>query len=166
MTIGISTYNAEAHVERAIASALAQTWAPIEILIVDDRSTDGTREILERINAARLEIRVIYQHVNLGVAAVINRIIDAAKGEYIAFFDDDDASDPERVHKQVERLVAYEHEHEEAPLVLCYCNRTYILPKADCQPSVIHAIGRRPPEPHGLAVVDWMLKYALDPSMA
>jgi glycosyltransferase involved in cell wall biosynthesis len=86
VSIIIPAYNAEKTLARAIDSVLAQTYSAVEILVVNDGSTDGTRQVCE---AYRGKIRYIEQE-NKGVSAARNLGIREAKGEYIAFLDADD----------------------------------------------------------------------------
>ena len=84
ITCGITAYNAEDSIERAIRSALSQTWRPLEIVVVDDCSTDRTSEILQRLTSEHDEIRIIHHRENRGVAAARNSIINEAKGSFVA----------------------------------------------------------------------------------
>ncbi|UPT65284.1 MAG: glycosyltransferase family 2 protein [Sphingobacteriales bacterium JAD_PAG50586_3] len=72
---------------RAIESVIAQTYASWELLVVDDGSTDNTKEVVEEYNDSR--IRYIYQQ-NAERSAARNNGIDNAKGEYVCFIDSDD----------------------------------------------------------------------------
>src|SRR5262249_22760162 len=101
VTIGITAFNAEDTVARALSSALAQTWQPFEIVVVDDASTDKTRSVIEAIAARYDIIRVVSNMANSGVASARNQIINRAKGEFLVFFDDDDVSRPNRVERQL-----------------------------------------------------------------
>ena len=65
---------------------------------------------------------------NCGVAVSRNRIVEAARGEFIAFFDDDDMSDADRCVRQVERIMAYEARFARGGLVLCNTARMQIYP--------------------------------------
>jgi glycosyltransferase involved in cell wall biosynthesis len=82
----IPTYNRSALVGRAIESALAQEYAPSEIIVVDDGSTDDTRRVLESYGG---KVRCVYQ-ANAGVSAARNRGVREARFEWIAFLDSDD----------------------------------------------------------------------------
>ncbi|WP_200157884.1 glycosyltransferase family 2 protein [Allochromatium vinosum] len=82
----IPAYNAETFLKRSVDSALAQTFQPLEIIVVDDGSTDGTAEIAKRYGEA---IRYIRQE-NGGGSAARNTGIKAAQGDWIAFLDVDD----------------------------------------------------------------------------
>lgn len=126
VTIGITGYNAQDTIERAVLSALAQDWRPLEVVVVDDASTDATWSILEEQAAAHPEMRIFRQEINLGVAAARNRIVSEAEGEFIAFFDDDDESAPGRVSAQIERLMLYEREFADSAPVVCHCARKVV----------------------------------------
>ena len=90
ITIGITSFNSIRTINRAVNSALEQYWRPIEIIIVDDFSTDNGYKILEKMADNFPEIKVFRNSKNEGVAFSRNKIIKKAKGEFIAFFDDDD----------------------------------------------------------------------------
>lgn len=129
VTIGITAFNAVKTVERAVQSALAQTWRPIEILAIDDCSSDGTRDVLDRLAEQHSELRVFGNAVNGGVAVSRNRIIAEARGEFVAFFDDDDESLPERVEAQLMRILDYEREFSDGAPVICHTARRLIYPE-------------------------------------
>jgi succinoglycan biosynthesis protein ExoO len=97
VSVIIPTYNVAATIRRAIASALAQTRPPLEILCVDDCSTDGTRALLEELAAQDQRVRVWQQPHNQGPSAARNRAIEAASGDWIAILDGDDAWRPQRL---------------------------------------------------------------------
>lgn len=126
VTLGITAYNATASIERAVACALAQTWRPIEVVIVDDASTDATPEILARLADKHGEVRVFHQAANEGVGAARNRILAEASGEFLAFFDDDDESLPERVAAQMTRILDYERAFADGAPVVCHTARRVI----------------------------------------
>lgn len=100
ISIIIPTFNRGYIVTRAIDSALSQTHRDFEIIVVDDGSTDNTREVLEPYKD---RIRYFYQE-NKGVARARNKGIQEAKGEYIAFLDSDDYWLPEKLELQTEFL--------------------------------------------------------------
>lgn len=131
VTIGLTTYNAVDTVERALASALAQTWRPIEVVAVDDCSSDGTRELLEKLAEQHAELRVFGNPVNGGVAVSRNRILEEARGEFIAFFDDDDASMPERIVVQHARITDYEKQFAAGAPVICHTARKLLYPHGE-----------------------------------
>ncbi len=92
ISVVVPLYNKAAFVAEAINSVREQSLAAFEIVVVDDGSTDGSAEIVERM--AGDDIRLIRQ-ANAGVSMARNRGIDAAQGEYIAFLDADDGFQPD-----------------------------------------------------------------------
>ena len=91
VSVIIPVYNAERTVLGAVDSALAQTLGDIEVIVVDDGSTDGTRALLERTYGTNEKVRLLFQERNAGVGAARNRGLAEASGEYISFLDSDDA---------------------------------------------------------------------------
>jgi glycosyltransferase involved in cell wall biosynthesis len=126
VTIGITAFNAESTVAQALGTALMQTWRPIEIFVVDDASTDNTQSVINAIAAQHDTIRVVSNTANSGVALARNKIVDGAKGEFLVFFDDDDVSRPDRVERQVDRLLSYEREFAQGAPVVCHSAREQI----------------------------------------
>lgn len=103
VSVVIAAYNAAGFIETTCRSAMNQTCAAIEIIVVDDGSTDGTSAVIEALALTDPRIRLIRQ-ANLGVAAARNRAIAAASGEFIAPLDADDLWDPTKLARQVARL--------------------------------------------------------------
>jgi glycosyltransferase involved in cell wall biosynthesis len=109
------TYNRQTHVLRAIDNVLAQTVPVDEIIVVDDGSTDGTAEAIQRIHGARIGSRVgphvrVVRQANAGVSAARNRGIREARGEWVAFLDSDDSWLPTKIERQLEALAAFGNE--------------------------------------------------------
>jgi glycosyltransferase involved in cell wall biosynthesis len=101
------TFNGEAFVADTIESVLAQTHAPIEHILVDDGSTDGTRAILERYAREHPDrIRVLANDDRAGPTRRRNEAFDAARGEFIGWLDHDDLWLPEKTAQQLARLDA------------------------------------------------------------
>jgi len=100
VSIIIPTYNRARFVTKAIDSVLAQTYTDYELIVVDDGSTDGTKEALQPYMN---RIRYIYQE-NSGVSAARNRGIIEAKGKWIAFLDSDDEWLPDNLSCHIEQL--------------------------------------------------------------
>jgi glycosyltransferase involved in cell wall biosynthesis len=97
-SVVIPVYNCEHYIGEAVESALAQTRPPHEIVVIDDGSTDGTRDVLQRyINS----IKYVYQK-NAGEPTARNNGIEVAEGEFIAFLDADDLWLPEKMQLQME----------------------------------------------------------------
>ena len=87
LSIIIPAYNVKAYIRQAVESALRQSWKQMEIIIIDDGSTDGTLGALDTLDDPRLR-RV--RQVHAGLAAARNAGIRAARGEYLGFLDGDD----------------------------------------------------------------------------
>lgn len=103
VTILMPAYNAGKYIAAAIQSALDQTFADFELLIVDDGSFDDTVSVIEGFDDDR--IRLIRQEQG-GVSAALNKGLQHAEGEYICRFDADDLCFPQRLARQVEFLDA------------------------------------------------------------
>lgn len=106
----IPVYNGEAYLATAIESVLSQSHAPIECLVIDDGSTDATREVAARFGPA---VTYVAQSRG-GVSSARNRGTDMAHGELVAFLDHDDVWLPEKLARQVETLA-----RGSATMVLC-----------------------------------------------
>ncbi len=108
VSVVIPTYNRAHLISRAIRSVNQQTYQDIEIIIVDDGSTDNTKELVKQLKDSRM--LYIRSSQNRGGAAARNIGIQASRGKYIAFLDSDDEWFPEKIYKQVQALVEGEEE--------------------------------------------------------
>lgn len=113
VSVVIPAYNSEETIGRAVRSALGQEYSPIEVVVVDDGSKDRTAETAEEIGDGR--VRVIRQ-ANAGPAGARNRGIREARGEFIAFLDDDDEWLPGRLTRCIAPMLA----DEATGLVFCW----------------------------------------------
>lgn len=98
ITVLMPVYNGERYLREAIESILNQTFKNFEFLIINDCSTDGSREIILSYNDER--IRLIDNQVNMGQTKSLNKGLRIARGRYIARIDQDDISLPERLRLQ------------------------------------------------------------------
>lgn len=101
ISVVLPTYNRARCLSRAINSVLNQTYSDFELIVVDDGSTDNTRELVEGYSDPR--IRYLYQE-NAGANAARNRGIEEARGEYIAFHDSDDEWREDKLDVQLRAL--------------------------------------------------------------
>ncbi len=99
VTVLIPAYNAGLFLHRAVHSALNQTWPPLEVLVVDDCSTDDTAAVAQKLSLAGPHVRLVRLHENGGPAKARNAGLDAACGEWVAVLDADDAFVPERLER-------------------------------------------------------------------
>jgi glycosyltransferase involved in cell wall biosynthesis len=99
VSIIMATYNRAKTIERAINSVLKQSYSNIELIIVDDGSTDNTFEILNRFDDSR--IRILKHEKNKGVTAAKNTGLRDIKGEWFTTFDSDDEMFPEAIETMI-----------------------------------------------------------------
>jgi glycosyltransferase involved in cell wall biosynthesis len=114
VTVVIPTRNRPRQVARAVRSALAQTLADLEILVVDDASTDDTGAVLAPLADPR--VRVLRHERRRGACAARNTGIAAARGRFVALLDDDDEWMPAKLAAQVARFAS---SPEDVGLVYC-----------------------------------------------
>ncbi len=107
LSIVIPAYNVETYIADAVHSALDQTFASFEVIVVDDGSTDGTSAILERLSSQRNDsrLRVITQ-ANLGLSEARNTGVRHSRGDFIGFLDGDDLWLPQKATRQIELMLS------------------------------------------------------------
>jgi glycosyltransferase involved in cell wall biosynthesis len=118
VTIAIPAYNLRSYLAEALGSALAQTYAPLEIIVGDDASTEWTEEEIRPLVAVDPRVRYHRNPSNLGYAGNCNALADLAQGAYLNFLHGDDRLLP----NFIERLV---QEVDSAPQVI-FCNQFLI----------------------------------------
>lgn len=105
VSVIMPVFNAEQTVQQAADSILAQTWHNLELLIVDDKSTDRTPEIIERIASADSRVRIFHNPRNVGPFVSKNRALQSASGRYVTGHDADDIAVPTRIFEQMEPIL-------------------------------------------------------------
>ncbi len=105
VSVIVAACNADAYIEATCRSVLAQTHRHLELIVVDDGSTDATAALVSRLAETDDRVRLISQP-NRGVAAARNAAIAAAAGEFVAPLDADDLWDPRKLEQQVARMAA------------------------------------------------------------
>lgn len=108
ISVIMGAYNAERCIARAAESILCGTYRDTELIIVDDGSADGTKEVLEKLAIADDRVKIIYNAQNRGLTFSLNLALKSARGEYIARMDADDFSHPDRLEKELAFLEAHE----------------------------------------------------------
>ena len=116
VSVVIPAFNGERLIGRTIESALAQTYSNVEIIVVDDGSTDATQEVVRRFGD---RVRYLRQP-NQGGAAARNQGISAARGDWVAFLDQDDLWLPEKLERQAAVFL------EEPSTVVCFTRWSHI----------------------------------------
>ena len=152
VSIGITSFNAESSIASAIFSARSQSWKRLEIIVVDDCSSDDSLFVIASALRGFPRYRVFRNSVNSGVAFSRNKVLELAKGEFVTFFDDDDISSCERVKRQVVRIVGYERAFAAGANVICHTARYVTYPLGDCQIERTMGEIEGSVAPHGLAV--------------
>ena len=104
-TVVVPAYNVAGYVGECVSSLLAQTYADIEVVVVDDGSTDGTAAAVERAAAGDPRVR-LFRRENGGVSRSRNFAMGQAEGEYLLFVDADDVVAPDYVEALVAPLAA------------------------------------------------------------
>lgn len=100
ITVFMAAYNSSAFISESISSVLSQSYGNFELLIVNDGSNDKTVDIVNSFQDER--IRLIHNSRNRGLVYTRNRVLEEARGEYIAVLDSDDIAVPERIQLQYE----------------------------------------------------------------
>lgn len=100
VSVVVPARNAARYLDQAVESALAQTYRPLEVIVVDDGSTDETPALAARYGSALQYLR----QDHAGVSVARNRGVSAARAEYVAFLDADDEWMPRKLEVQMERL--------------------------------------------------------------
>jgi glycosyltransferase involved in cell wall biosynthesis len=101
VTALVAAHNAARHIESALASLAEQTLDDLEVIVVDDGSTDGTISVVERLARADARIALVRLDSNRGQAAALNFGMECARGRYLAVLDADDEATPGRLAEQV-----------------------------------------------------------------
>ena len=113
ISVIVPVYNVRPYIEEALESVMGQTYGNLEVILVDDGSTDGSGEVCDRYAARDARFSVIRQE-NRGLSAARNTGLDAMTGAYVAFLDPDDAFRPDMLRRLLEAL-----RRENVPLAVC-----------------------------------------------
>ncbi len=114
VSVVIPTYNRGDTIKKSIDSVLAQIYKNLEVIVVDDGSTDNTQDVVE--SYVDPKVRYVKLPKNRGANVARNTGIKRAKGEFIAFLDSDDRWEPEKISKQME---VYENSSDDIKVVYC-----------------------------------------------
>lgn len=114
VSIIIPVYNVEGYVGTALMSALGQSYTDIEVIVVDDCGTDGSMKVVEEVVAQNPCVRILHHERNRGLSAGRNTGIEAAKGDWLYFFDSDDIMDT----GCIENLMSLAEAHPDADIIV------------------------------------------------
>lgn len=145
ISVIVPVYNTERYLRLCINSLLRQTYQDIEIILINDGSTDSSGSICDEYAALDQRIRVFHKQ-NGGVSSARNCGIEAARGEYIAFVDSDDYVEPGMLSAMYHKIT-----EEDVDLVICgytkvldtcsifhYCDDSYLSGGADICRFILH----------------------------
>lgn len=135
ITIGIPVFRAVGYIDKTMQSALAQTFPSIEYLIIDDGSSDGSIDIVERLRLEHprgSDIHILYNNHNCGVGVTRNRILDEAKGRYLYFLDSDDLIEPDAIQFLYEKII-----ENQADVAFGSLDRMDLVNNTPAQPYVL-----------------------------
>jgi glycosyltransferase involved in cell wall biosynthesis len=104
VSVLICAYNAERFIGATLRSVMAQTYGSLEVLVLDNDSSDRTKEVLEELRREEPRLKLYAGKKNLGAYGGLNYLLDRATGTYIAIQDHDDIWHPDKIARQVEFL--------------------------------------------------------------
>ncbi|MBT3581334.1 glycosyltransferase family 2 protein [bacterium] len=107
VTVGIPNYNGARYLEEVLVSLMKQTYKNLEILVSDNCSTDNSVAIVEKLQRQDKRIRLLKNKENKEFAENCNRLIRAAKADYVALYHADDVYEPEMVATEIAKLLKY-----------------------------------------------------------
>ena len=105
ISILLPVHNAEKYLSDCLNSLLSQSYKNIEIVAIDDKSSDKSFRVLNQFKKKDKRIRVYKNVKRYGIAITLNRLLTKAKGSYVAFMDTNDVSSPKRIKKQYQFLI-------------------------------------------------------------
>jgi glycosyltransferase involved in cell wall biosynthesis len=120
VSVCIPSFNSEEFIAMTLESVLSQTLTDSEVVISDDKSTDGTISVIKRFQDPR--IRLLENEQNLGLGANWNKVLSSARGEYVKLLGDDDVLYPQCLARQISAL----KNPANASAVMAICNRNVI----------------------------------------
>jgi len=104
VSVILSVYNGAGYLSEAVESILGQSYRALELIIIDDHSTDATPALLESYWRSDPRVRVFRNSANKGLTKSLNKGLDLSRGHFIARHDADDCSHPDRIRRQMESM--------------------------------------------------------------
>jgi glycosyltransferase involved in cell wall biosynthesis len=121
ISVIVPVYNVRSYLEEAVDSVLGQTYTRLEVILVDDGSTDGSGELCEEYARRDSRVRVIHQE-NRGLSAARNAGLDAMEGDLVAFLDSDDAYCPDMLLHMAEAMEKHGADIVECDIAVYDCD--------------------------------------------
>lgn len=159
VTVAIPFYNSEKYLEEAILSVINQSYQDWELLLIDDGSTDSSKEVAERFTTDS-RIKIVSDNINRGLVYRLNQSIQLARGVYYARMDADDIMHPDRLKEQLDFFLIH-------PDVDILGTSAYTIDQNDRLQELIIYKGTPPADPFHpcflhpsvMGKVDWFKKY-------
>ena len=119
ISVIVPAYNVAQWISKCLESIMNQTYKKLEIIVIDDGSTDETPQILDRYANIDSRIKVVHQK-NSGLVKVRNKGIELASGEYVAFVDGDDTIIPEMYERLLKNALKYDADISHCGVCFCF----------------------------------------------
>lgn len=155
ISIIVPAYNLEQYIESCLRSILNQTYKNIEIIVVDDGSTDSTAEIIDAMAQENRRIVTIHKE-NGGVSSARQAGIDKATGDYIGFVDGDDFVEPEMYEHLLENLLKYDAD-------ISHCGYQMVFP--DGHVDMYYNTGKIVEQSHSQGITDLLEGIFVEPGL-
>lgn len=104
VSVIIPVYNVEKYIDRTLVSVFSQTYENIEIILVDDQSSDDSANAIKKYQKMHPEMVYYLQPKNMGAGYARNKALELAKGQYVAFLDSDDVWMPSKIERQIKLM--------------------------------------------------------------
>lgn len=163
ISAGVSSFNAETTLATALECVAGQEWPDLQIVIVDDGSTDSSPGLIREFAQNDPRVVAVLLPANSGIPTVRNTIVAHSRGEFVGFFDDDDVSDPKRLNRQACAIKQHESAHPDCTgLVACNVSLSVTFPGGRAEHRTAIGAADFPRRVDTEAVLDHALRYLGD----
>lgn len=126
VSIIVPIYNASEYLSRSIKSLINQSYENLEIILIDDCSTDNSKEIIKKYALKDTRIKPFYSEVNQGVSKTRNIGLKSLSGDYVFFMDSDDSINKDTIKIMVEKAVKYNADILDSYHLIIYHDKTFL----------------------------------------
>ena len=126
VSIIVPVYNASKYLSRSIKSILNQSYENLEIILIDDCSTDDSKEIIKKYALKDTRIKPFYSEVNQGVSRTRNIGLRSVSGDYVFFMDADDSISKNAIEIMVKKAIKYDSDLLDSYHLIIYKNKTFL----------------------------------------